>query len=72
PVAPTNRGPLLANITCDNLTVWWLARGFSQYGGLESISWPYQSGYLILAIIAMAAIGISALIPLAEKEQTLG
>ncbi len=46
----------------------WLAQGFAQYEGLESVAPPYQSAYFIVAILAAVAIGVSALIPVQEDK----
>lgn len=40
-----------------------LARGFAQYGGLETASEPYQLAFQLLAGIALVSGGVAALIP---------
>ena len=40
-----------------------LAWGFARHGGLETVSEPYQLGFLLAAIVAIAGSGVAALIP---------
>jgi hypothetical protein len=40
-----------------------LANGFAQYGGLETVSQPYQSGFQLLAMVTLAGSGVALLIP---------
>jgi hypothetical protein len=40
-----------------------LAQGFARYGGLETVALPYQSAFLLLAVVAVAGAGVAALIP---------
>ena len=40
-----------------------LAQGFARYGGLETVTPPYQSAFLLLSVVAVAGAGVAALIP---------
>lgn len=40
-----------------------LANGFARYGGLETVSQPYQSGFQLLAIVTLVGSGVALLIP---------
>jgi len=40
-----------------------LAQGFARYGGLETVTPPYQSAFLLLSVVAVAGAGVASLIP---------
>ena len=47
-----------------------LVQGFAQYGGLETVSEPYQFAFQVLAVIAAAGSVVSVFIPNLDKPET--
>jgi MFS family permease len=48
-----------------------LARGFEQFGGIETVPQPYLSSFIVLAFVALTGILVSILIPPPPKKEEM-